>query len=452
MDCRRRLRLGSAAAIAAAILCGQAIRSQDLAPPVFQSHPGVAALQCPSMGTTAAPRASGPADRVPTDDDLEASVIDVPRLGGSASSLPVDVVRAFALPKDGERLRIGVWGDSHAAGGFITDELARLAEAKGVSVATSVIPASLGRPGVRLPLRRVCKSDGWKLQSAYGAATPIAVGPALSNLRSSKAGDYVWLDFRHRANQQVRSLQLHYLPSSARAALGIRIDDGAEARFELAGGVLEIRASSSISTLKLRVLRGEVVLHHFTLQHVDPPAVTIDVFGLPSATVKGWSNADPGYLRKSVDTGSYDAVILEYGTNEGAVERFNPAAYASLLAASLKNFRQVFSETSCVLVGPTDRGVRIPAQRRSGRLDLMYYPRVHQQITRIQADVGARFGCALWDWQRYMGGPGSIYRWARETPALAAADLIHLTPAGYRRSAAALAQSLGWLGQPPPIK
>ena len=51
----------------------------------------------------------------------------------------------------------------------------------------------------------------------------------------------------------------------------------------------------------------------------------------------------------------------------------------------------------------------------------------------------------MWDWQRYMGGAGSIYRWARETPALAAPDLIHLTPPGYRRTAAALAQSIGWL-------
>ena len=95
-------------------------------------------------------------------------------------------------------------------------------------------------------------------------------------------------------------------------------------------------------------------------------------------------------------------------------------------------------------MGPTDRGLRVPP-RRTGRFDLLKYSRIHQQITRIQADVGGDFGCVVWDWQRYMGGNGSIYSWARETPPLAAYDLIHLTPLGYRRTAAALGQSIGWL-------
>jgi lysophospholipase L1-like esterase len=79
-------------------------------------------------------------------------------------------------------------------------------------------------------------------------------------------------------------------------------------------------------------------------------------------------------------------------------------------------------------------------------VDLLRYSRIHQEITRIQRDVGKDFGCTVWDWQRYMGGAGSMYRWARDTPALAAPDLIHLTPAGYRRTAGALAQFIGWTG------
>ena len=450
MDCRRRWRPGSAVLIALVILCGPGLRSQERSPLVFASHPDVAPLQCPASPSTAArpasPRPVSPQpDRVPTDDDLAASAIDVPRIGGGVSTMSPEVVRAFALPKEGERLRIGVWGDSHAAGGFITDELTRLMEARGATVATRVIPASVGRPGVRLPVRRVCRSEGWKLQPSYNAATSIPVGPSLSNLRSSKTGDYVWLDLRHRPDYQVRAIRIHYLPSMPRSALGVRIDDGAEVRVELSSGVLDLRGSSSISTLKLRVLRGDVVLQHFTLQYVDPPAVTIDVFGLPSATVKGWSNVDVAYLKRSIADVGYDAVILEYGTNEGAVERFNPSAYAATLGASLKNVRQVLPDASCVLMGPTDRGTRIPSRRKDGRLDLMYYPRVHQQITRIQSDVGENFGCTVWDWQKFMGGPGSIYRWARETPPLAAPDLIHLTQPGYRRTASGLAQSFGWL-------
>jgi lysophospholipase L1-like esterase len=192
------------------------------------------------------------------------------------------------------------------------------------------------------------------------------------------------------------------------------------------------------------VLQGDVVLQGFSLVYDEAAPMTIDVFGIPSATVKGWSNADLSYLKASLPADAYDAIILEYGTNEGAVDRFEPSRYAAMLGASLRSVRHVFPHSACLLMGPTDRGVRVPA-KRTGRLDLLKYSRIHQQITRIQADVGGDFGCVVWDWQRYMGGNGSIYSWARETPPLAAYDLIHLTPLGYRRTAAALGQSVGWL-------
>jgi len=339
-----------------------------------------------------------------------------------------------------------MWGDSHIAAGFITDELTKFIEAKGLRVDTRNIPASVGRPGVRLPIRKVCKGDGWQFEAAYRGTAVVKVGSSLANLRSTRAGDYLWLDLRHRDDHLVRVIEVRYLPPRRPASIGVRVDDGAEVRFELGEeGVLPIKATSSISTIKLRVLQGDFVLHGFTLDYREPSPVTIDVFGLPSATMTAWSNADLSYLKKSIDSDSYDAIVLEYGTNEGAVDRFDSAKYAALLTESLRNMRVVFPDSACLLMGPTDRGVRIPQGKRTGRVDLLKYARIHREIARIQAQTGERFGCALWDWQRDMGGPGSMYRWARETPALAAADLIHLTPAGYRRTANALAQSLGWL-------
>ncbi len=464
MDCRPRLRLGSGAAVlVAATLLGESTLGFDHASQsqqVFESHPQVSALQCPSQGTAPARRTTAPDGRIPDADDLQAGAIDTrkPIAAAPAPQLPPELVRGFALPTAGRGpLRVGVWGDSHVAAGFITDELARHVEASGLNVDTRAIPASVGRTGVRLPLRHVCKG-GWQFQAAYSTSAPMPVGLSLSSLRSTKVGDYLWLDLRQRADHPVRAIQIHYLPAPATSALGVRIDDGVETRYELtqlgehqavAPGVIDVRSSSTISTLKLRVLKGDVILHGVTLEYVSPADVTIDVFGLPSATVNGWSNADAAFLRKSIETESYDAIILEYGTNEGAVGRFDAAKYAAMLASSLRNIRLVFPDSACLLMGPTDRGVRVPQGPRRGRVDFLQYSRIHQQIARIQGDVGAKFGCELWDWQRAMGGTGSIYAWARATPALAAPDLIHLTLPGYRRTAAALAQSIGWLTPKP---
>ena len=460
MDCRRRLRLGSGAAVvvAAALVAGSHIQaaSEPSAQFIFESRPQVEPLRCPSQASASSRTSTAPKDRIPAADELSAAAIDAGRTLASppAPRLDADVLRGFVLPASGAGpLRVAVWGDSHVAAGFITDELARHVEAKGLAATTRIIPASAGRPGVRLPVRQVCKGGEWQYQAAYMAPAPVQVGPSLSNLRSTKVGDYLWLDLRQRADRHVRSVRIHYLPVRSAGALGVRIDDGPEVRFELsrlgdqqriAPGVLDLRASSSISTLKLRVLNGEVVLQSVTLDYVSPADVTIDVFGLPSATINGWASADAAYLRKSIDGGSYDAIVLEYGTNEGAVGRFDAPKYAAMLSSSLKNMRAVFPDSACVLMGPTDRGVRVPEGSRRGSIDFLKYSRIHQQIARIQGEVGAKFGCALWDWQRAMGGTGSIYAWARATPPLAAPDLIHLTLAGYRRSAAALAQSLSW--------
>jgi hypothetical protein len=460
MDCRRRWRLGSGAAVvlAAALVSGSKIQgaSEPAASQfIFESRPQVEPLRCPSQGSASSRTSIAPKDRIPAADELNAAAIDAGRLLASppAPHLNENVLRGFVLPAaGGEPLRVGVWGDSHVAAGFITDELAKQVEAKGLAVATRIIPASVGRPGVRLPVRQVCKG-GWQLQAAYNAPAPVQAGPSLSNLRSTKVGDYLWLDLRQRADRHARSVRIHYLPVRAASALGVRIDDGTEVRFELSRlrdhqritpGVLDLRASSSISTLKLRVLDGEVILQSLSLDYTSPADVTIDVFGLPSATVNGWSNADAAYMRQSLESNSYDAIVLEYGTNEGAVGRFDASTYAALLGSSLRNVRLVFPDAACLLMGPTDRGVRVPQGPRKGSVDFLQYSRIHQEIARIQGGVGAKYGCALWDWQRSMGGTGSIYAWARATPALAAPDLIHLTLSGYRRSAAALAQSLGW--------
>ena len=463
MDCRPRLRPGSGLAVvlAAALVSDPAIDGSPGPTPqlVFESHPHVEALGCPSQGTATSRKSSAPIDRIPGADDLRVAAIDPARLPSPpAPHLTGHVLRGFELPAaGGGPLTVGVWGDSHVAAGFITEELAKHVEAKGLSVATRIVPASVGRPGVRLPVRQVCKGGAWQFQPAYNVPAPIPVGPALSNLRSTRTGDYLWLDLRKSADRLVRGVRINYLPTRNASAMGVRIDDGSEVRVELsqrrgsqtvAPGVIDLRGSSSISTLKLRVLQGEVVLQALTLDYATPADVTIDVFGLPSATVNGWSNADPAYLRQSIDAGAYDAIILEYGTNEGAVGRFDASKYAAMLRASLEKMRVVFPDSACLLVGPTDRGVRIPQGTRGSRVDFLQYSRIHQQIARIQGDVGAKFGCALWDWQRAMGGTGSIYAWARATPALAASDLIHLTLSGYRRSATVLAQSLGWITNP----
>jgi len=51
--------------------------------------------------------------------------------------------------------------------------------------------------------------------------------------------------------------------------------------------------------------------------------------------------------------------------------------------------------------------------------------------TDAERDASRAEGYAFFDTFAFMDGPGSIHRWACQTPRLAAFDLVHLTPDGY---------------------
>lgn len=362
--------------------------------------------------------------------------------------LDAATIAGFAPGTIGTPRRIALWGDSHLAGGPFAPTLIHALHEQGLRAETRFLPPTMGRANVVLPgLRAYCIGPSWTTVLAYTSPTALTIGPALADrVAAASPNSYLWLDLRDAARQtDVRQVQLVYR-APAGAAIDYRIDDGTQATLPLpatAGSqTVSFRADRPIATLRLRVVGGTLDVQGFILDRAPTARVTLDTFGIPSATVKGWANADPRVLAQALHGTDYDAVVLEYGTNEGADPDFNADKYASELSSALTNLRQVFPQAACVLVGPPDRGVL-----RTGhghRLPLLAYGRIHQRIAQIQRDVGHRFACAAWNWQALMGGPGGSYGWAHARPGLMGRDLIHLSPAGYRLTGQALAHSLGW--------
>jgi lysophospholipase L1-like esterase len=348
----------------------------------------------------------------------------------------------------GRPRRFAVWGDSHSAAGPFMPTLQAALASLG-SVGPHFVPPTMGRANVRLPaLHAYCIGGGWSTDLAYKAKETVAVGPGLAN-RVAAAGveSYLWLDWRtaeRKAN--VKDLHIVYRPG-AETTLAISVNDGPETMAVLPAGTersaaLALDGDGDVATLKLRVVSGALTLQGFTVDYDQEPLVVFDVFGIPSSTAAGWANAEPQTIAAALGGERYDGVVLEYGTNEGSDPKFDPAKYRDGLSAALANMRKVFPSASCVLVGPPDRGVLLPKTR--GPHDVLLYSRIHQTIARIQAETGAQFGCAAWNWQDLMGGSGGAYGWAHNTPPLMGPDLTHLTGTGYKRTGEALAKSLGW--------
>ncbi|HEU0186502.1 MAG TPA: GDSL-type esterase/lipase family protein [Gallionellaceae bacterium] len=368
-------------------------------------------------------------------------------------------IRSEAYPQEiylGERKRadpsrpfsIGLWGDSHAASDYFSEELMRALGLTRDAVQPTFIPPTMDRSGVRLPIHKYCQSPGWSYEYAYTASTSSAdFAKGLVNLKSSERNSYLWVDFRWQPRiPALRSVDVLYVPPARGAMIlvGISADDGAEKFVELnadGNGVLRIRAERPISTLKLRLILGTLVLQGYVPQYINSPTLYLDTLGIPGATVRGWKALNTDYLKKSDGT-PYDLVILEYGTNEGNDQNLDLEKYGADLRASLKNLRQVYPDSLCVLIGPTDRGVLVPrASRQEAQYgaapskSLLHYAQVHHRLGAIQEAISKEYSCAYWSWQEAMGGPGGAYSWLRHSPALIARDLTHLTVSGYQLSA-----------------
>ena len=347
--------------------------------------------------------------------------------------------------------RIAFWGDSHIAAGPMMNQLFEAIKRSGTTVGTYFLPPTMGRSNIRLPtLHNYCIGDDWTTELAWKAGGVGEFGPALAN-RVAEAGtdNRLWLDLRDPdAKPQIAAIRVAYHPTPGGTVLGISVNDGPEKAVRLASGrsgtgILTITSDALIYTLKMRTTAGTFILQGFMLDYDRPPLVTLDVFGLPGSPATGWANTRPDHLIESLGGASYDAVVLEYGTNEGNAPNYNATNYRASLTRTLENMRAAFPNASCIMVGPPDRGVLINAVTRS-RPDFLKFARIHREIATIQAELAAAYRCATWDWQAYMGGPGGNYGWAYASPMMMGKDLTHLAPDGYRRTGAALAASIGW--------
>ena len=364
--------------------------------------------------------------------------------------------------------RVGIWGDSHLAAGFFTDELIKLSGVERTRARAVFIPANMNRPGVRLPLRASCVSPQWRTELAYTKAGSSAQpGPGLVNLYSSEAGASLAFDVRTRSGvAETSQVQVLYEATGKPLRVLVSVDDRPGQELSLSGAkgpaALELGGDAPISVVRVQLLEGQFRFHGLRLSPPEKLALQLDVFGFPGATVAGWQSAPTDYLTAWFRDTPYDLVVLQYGTNEGNALPFDAEGYRRLLRSAVDGLRAAFPRAACLLITPGDRGVLVRRSLKSGHGDftasresgggaapsrasrLLTYSRVHEQINQIQQDVAAAGGCQTWSTFDAMGGEGSAYEWAREKPALMAPDLIHFTVRGYQRLAQDFARSIGW--------
>lgn len=446
--------------VACATLCGLTGSAMTQAQVLkIPAGPVAPDLECPVKKPTPRPTPAAQSDEVfeiPTEDVLLEFLKTLDHQTRQASGI---LSNFGGLPQN-RPLMFGLWGDSHAAANFFTEELLRTIDMPKERVHPTFIPPTLARGGVRLPIRKQCQGPGWKYDLAYTSYQDnLNFSRGMARLNSTTAGSYLWVDFRMQGQQpNLRSLEILYAATHEKTRLAISVDDGPEHMVDLKlneRGAIQLEPEKLISTIKIRLVYGDVGLEGFVPKYGEAAALYFDTLAIPGATARSWKAVNPEYFKAQGNQTPYDVVMLEYGTNEGNQKPFDAASYESDLSASLKNMRAIYPKALCVLIGPTDRGILVarpaPAKGKpaktpsqtSSKVDLLQYSRIHAEISRIQQKVGEQYACSFWNWQQAMEGPGGSYAWLKKNPPLMARDLIHLTVPGYQESARLFSSDMG---------
>ncbi|MFP5393637.1 MAG: GDSL-type esterase/lipase family protein [Gammaproteobacteria bacterium] len=331
--------------------------------------------------------------------------------------------------------KIAVFGDSMTSARNFIDAALQLADVPRTATLPSFIAAGMKVKGLQLPLKSACASAGW--QSAYAHKEKRgaqAFSKGFVSMSSQSPGDVVALDFRAPlASTRIKQVDIVYEKARPDDSLllGVSVDGGDERLVPLsrsAGRVLRITPDQPAALLRVRLVSGKVTLHGFQPVYQQGASVSVDALSVPGALMQGWANVSEALAGGT----EYDVILVEYGTNEGAVPAFERERYLSELRGHLARLRGFYPNAHCILIGPPDRGVV------GGGLK---YASIHRQIAQAQKQASAEQRCRFWDWQAAMGGPGSAAQWARADPPLMQPDLTHMTARGYELSGRLFGQS-----------
>ena len=126
-------------------------------------------------------------------------------------------------------------------------------------------------------------------------------------------------------------------------------------------------------------------------------------------------------------------VLFQFGANDTISFGKSIVTYGEKVKRVLTRIRKAVPKAACMVIGPLDR-----AQRdQRGRLTT---PKNVKLVKDTQRAAAHAAGCAFWDGQKAMGGPGTMAKWARK--GWAVKDYIHVTRSGSEAFAGILDQAV----------
>ncbi len=357
-------------------------------------------------------------------------------LGRSAEGNAIPKLEKFygALARLENRLRHDhvriLWlGDSHTQADVWTHAVrAKLQEVFGVG-GPGFVHVGWNTHGYRREQVTLRTSGIWGLQPAT-LVSPNQVGDGVFGLgglriepRGADAVAEVVVDAKGLPGKGSWDLAVRFIHPDSSIVVKV---DGREQRIEAQGATLgqirHVPLESKGPGGTLRVERGwnKPQLLGVVVEAAEAHGVVVDTLGLNSARYRSALAWDETTWVAELARRSPDLVVLAFGTNESSDANIRSEGHGARVKALVDRVRKAAPEADCLLFGPIDRG----GER---------YEKAVQQLNEAQEAAAKELGCAFWNGQQAMGGPGSMRRWASMNPPLGGADKIHLYPRGYQK-------------------
>jgi len=338
-------------------------------------------------------------------------------------------------------------GDSHTANDAFSGHMRELLQARFGDAGRGLLP-----PGVPHryyhPARVTVQSDGFKVVSAYHAGSHGPFGITGLRQHADKRAE-MRLVTDAPGDAAIGWIEVLAQPGGGHLVLTADTGGSTEISTAGAGMPLFVKLPTIATTQAITVQArgdGPVDLLSWYVQR-DAPGVLYDNLGTIGATIDLLGRFDPDIVKTELQHLQPALLLVAFGTNEGFNDTLDIDGYRRRYEQYVRALHEAAPQAGIVIVAPPD-GVRA---RRPAEPDLscatlvpggsFATPPSLAPVRAAQADIAARNGWMLWNWQQAMAGPNSpdgrcmILPWSALDPPAAARDHVHLLEPGYRLTA-----------------
>jgi lysophospholipase L1-like esterase len=313
------------------------------------------------------------------------------------------------------------FGDSHTAGEDWTGTMRLLLQRRFGDGGSGYSLAGHPFAGYRRFGTRHGATPGWQTDGLASGEGDGYYGLGGVSIYTRRAAQSVYIE------ADCSQVEVYYLQMPGGGDLELLDNDRIVKTFstdgEIAATSFTYKTTPGIHTLKLLTLQNRPVRLLGWSTDRDT-GITYESLGINGAQASIFFRWKESMIADDLRQRRPSLIVLAYGSNEASDPNWTAESYQAMFSALLKRLRAMAPEASLLVVGPTDRMMRM----RTGGVVLV---QGIDKIIAAQRLACSENGVAFWNAKRRMGGSTSMREWM--AAGLAQPDFVHFTSPGYEK-------------------